>query len=281
MPSASGVILAGVAGGIAPDLDFLRYYLLDDTQVHRHRYWSHIPGCWALIALVVLPLVRAARPGSSCRRSRSSPRSSATSSSTRCPAGSSGLAGLGRVLHPDPRARAGALDPGLAPAPGVPCRIAIWVWAACSGGAPGAGMRAPTALSRPEFVAMIATLFATVAFSIDAMLPALPRDRRRARRPTRPNRAQLVLTTFVLGMGLGTLRRRAAVGRLRAQAVITVGPRALHGGGGRRGAGAQLEMAAGRPRRAGARRSGAADRRPSRWSATSTRGGGWRRSCPS
>ena len=29
-------------------------------------------------------------------------------------------------------------------------------------------------LSIPEFVAMLAVLFATVAFSIDAMLPALP-----------------------------------------------------------------------------------------------------------
>lgn len=64
MPVASGVIVAAVIGGITPDLDFLRYYLLDDTKVHHHRYWTHIPGVWALIALVVLPIARVVRPAS-------------------------------------------------------------------------------------------------------------------------------------------------------------------------------------------------------------------------
>jgi DHA1 family bicyclomycin/chloramphenicol resistance-like MFS transporter len=62
--------------------------------------------------------------------------------------------------------------------------------------------------SRPlpfvEFVALLALLFATVAFSIDAMLPVLttigtdlaPQD---------PGQAQLVVTVFVFGLGLGTL----------------------------------------------------------------------------
>lgn len=54
-----------------------------------------------------------------------------------------------------------------------------------------------------EFVAMIAVLFATVAFSIDAMLPALP-EIAGAFSPDAPNRAQLVITTFILGMGVGT-----------------------------------------------------------------------------
>lgn len=38
-------------------------------------------------------------------------------------------------------------------------------------------MRQPTQQQRlplPEFIAMLAFLFATIAFSIDAMLPALP-----------------------------------------------------------------------------------------------------------
>ncbi len=35
-------------------------------------------------------------------------------------------------------------------------------------------------LSQGEFIALIAMLFATIAFSIDAMLPALPADRERA-----------------------------------------------------------------------------------------------------
>ena len=58
-------------------------------------------------------------------------------------------------------------------------------------------------LSRPEFVAMIAMLFATMAFSIDAMLPALP-EIAASLTPEAPNRAQLIVTAFVLGMGLGT-----------------------------------------------------------------------------
>lgn len=55
-----------------------------------------------------------------------------------------------------------------------------------------------------EFIAMLAFLFATIAFSIDAMLPALP-EIGRALTPGDPNKAQLILTAFVAGMGLGTL----------------------------------------------------------------------------
>ncbi len=58
-------------------------------------------------------------------------------------------------------------------------------------------------LSLPEFTAMLAALTATVAFSIDAMLPALPQIAQTLS-PGDINRAQLVLTAFVLGMGLGT-----------------------------------------------------------------------------
>lgn len=58
-------------------------------------------------------------------------------------------------------------------------------------------------MSRVEFIAMCAMLFATVAFSIDAMLPALP-DIGRQLSPDNINRAQLILTSYVLGMGLGT-----------------------------------------------------------------------------
>lgn len=58
-------------------------------------------------------------------------------------------------------------------------------------------------LSLPEFTAMLAALTATVAFSIDAMLPALPQIAE-ALSPGDANRAQLVLTAFMLGMGAGT-----------------------------------------------------------------------------
>ncbi len=58
-------------------------------------------------------------------------------------------------------------------------------------------------LAPVEFVAMMAMMFATIAFSIDAMLPALPQIGQELS-PQDINRAQLILTFFVLGMGLGT-----------------------------------------------------------------------------
>ncbi|MFZ7094146.1 multidrug effflux MFS transporter [Primorskyibacter sp. 2E233] len=58
--------------------------------------------------------------------------------------------------------------------------------------------------SKGEFVAIIAMLTATIAFAIDAMLPALP-ELTASFSPNDPNRVQLVVTIFVLGMGLGTL----------------------------------------------------------------------------
>lgn len=78
-----------------------------------------------------------------------------------------------------------------------------------------------TPISRVELVALLAMLSATIAFSIDAMLPALP-DIGQALNPADPNRAQLVIAAFVIGMGVGTLftgplsdalgRRSVAVG---------------------------------------------------------------------
>ncbi|MGR3570809.1 multidrug effflux MFS transporter [Brevirhabdus sp.] len=63
--------------------------------------------------------------------------------------------------------------------------------------------RAPVQSQR-EFVALIAFVFASVAFSIDAMLPAIS-DMAQALTPQAPNRAQLIITMFLLGMGVGTL----------------------------------------------------------------------------
>lgn len=61
----------------------------------------------------------------------------------------------------------------------------------------------PNAMPRKEFIALMAMLAATVALSIDAMLPALPQIGQELT-PDNLNQAQLILTTFVLGMGLGT-----------------------------------------------------------------------------
>jgi DHA1 family bicyclomycin/chloramphenicol resistance-like MFS transporter len=58
--------------------------------------------------------------------------------------------------------------------------------------------------SQTEFVALVAMLFATIAISIDAMLPALP-EIAATLSPGAPNAAQLVVTSFVFGMGIGTL----------------------------------------------------------------------------
>lgn len=58
-------------------------------------------------------------------------------------------------------------------------------------------------MSRTEFVALIAMMFATIAFSIDAMLPALPEIAKELS-PELAHRAPLILTAFVFGMGAGT-----------------------------------------------------------------------------
>ncbi len=65
-------------------------------------------------------------------------------------------------------------------------------------------MAAAARLGRGEFVGIMVTLFATIALSIDAMLPALPRIAADLS-PEHPNLAQMVVTAFVFGLGLGTL----------------------------------------------------------------------------
>ncbi|GAA3875572.1 multidrug effflux MFS transporter [Celeribacter arenosi] len=80
----------------------------------------------------------------------------------------------------------------------------------------------PRRLSQSEFIALLAFLFAAVAFSIDSMLPALPQI---AQELTAQdiNRAQLVLTSFVLGLGIGTLFTGPLSDAWGRKAVITGG----------------------------------------------------------
>ncbi len=59
-------------------------------------------------------------------------------------------------------------------------------------------------LGRAEFIALTAMLMAMVALSIDAMLPALPAIAHDLS-PAAPERTQLVVTSLILGMGIGTL----------------------------------------------------------------------------
>jgi MFS transporter, DHA1 family, multidrug resistance protein len=83
-----------------------------------------------------------------------------------------------------------------------------------------------TAPARPlpfaEFVALMAMLFALTALSIDAMLPALPQIARDLS-PGAPNAAQLVVTSFVLGLGLGTLLMGPLSDALGRRRVIAFG----------------------------------------------------------
>jgi DHA1 family bicyclomycin/chloramphenicol resistance-like MFS transporter len=58
-------------------------------------------------------------------------------------------------------------------------------------------------LHQTEFIALMAMLFATIAVSIDAMLPSLPEIGAELS-PMNLNQAQLILTSFVIGMGVGT-----------------------------------------------------------------------------
>jgi DHA1 family bicyclomycin/chloramphenicol resistance-like MFS transporter len=56
-------------------------------------------------------------------------------------------------------------------------------------------------LGQTEFIALMAMLAATTAFSIDAMLPALPQIAAELS-PANPNAAQLIITSFVAGQTL-------------------------------------------------------------------------------
>lgn len=58
-------------------------------------------------------------------------------------------------------------------------------------------------MGRAEFIGLMAMMSAMTAFSIDAMLPAMPEIAAELS-PDAPNYAQLIITSFVAGMGLGT-----------------------------------------------------------------------------
>ncbi len=77
-------------------------------------------------------------------------------------------------------------------------------------------------LPLPEFIGMLAFLFATIAFSIDAMLPALPQIAAELT-PDNVNRAQLILTAFVAGMGVGTLFAGPISDAIGRKPAITIG----------------------------------------------------------
>ncbi len=72
------------------------------------------------------------------------------------------------------------------------------------GAAPGTAPGTAAGIARGEFIALLAMLFATVAFSVDSMLPALPQIAAELS-PGDVNRAQLIISAFIMGLGIGTL----------------------------------------------------------------------------
>lgn len=78
------------------------------------------------------------------------------------------------------------------------------------------------ALPFAEFVILIAILFSLIAFGTDAMLPAFPEIARDLGLDD-PNKAQLVLSSFVLGTGIGQLFSGPISDALGRKPVITAG----------------------------------------------------------
>ncbi len=80
----------------------------------------------------------------------------------------------------------------------------------------------PRRLSIVEFIAMMALLFSMVAFAIDAMLPGFPTIASELT-PLNPNRAQLIITAFMLGTGTGTLFAGPLADAFGRRIVTTIG----------------------------------------------------------
>lgn len=76
--------------------------------------------------------------------------------------------------------------------------------------------------SRAEFITLLALMMAVTAFGIDAMLPALPQIGADLI-PADPIRAQLVITAFIFGMGVGTFATGPLSDSLGRKPVIAMG----------------------------------------------------------
>lgn len=64
--ATSALVLAGMAGGVFPDMDLLYGAWADGGRVHHHLYWPHLPPVWAGAGLLFLLARR--RLGDTCRR---------------------------------------------------------------------------------------------------------------------------------------------------------------------------------------------------------------------
>lgn len=52
-PSA-GLLMLGLVASVLPDLDLVRFYVIDHRRVLHHAYWTHEPFWWALLGLAWL-----------------------------------------------------------------------------------------------------------------------------------------------------------------------------------------------------------------------------------
>lgn len=52
---------AGALGAIAPDLDLVYFYLVDNRQNHHHTYWPHFPILWLVLLVSSSVLFKFAR----------------------------------------------------------------------------------------------------------------------------------------------------------------------------------------------------------------------------
>lgn len=76
-------------------------------------------------------------------------------------------------------------------------------------------------LPQPEFVALVAMLFATIAFSVDSMLPALTTIGQELS-PSDINRSSMIVGVFILGMGVGTFFSGALADAFGRKRVIII-----------------------------------------------------------
>lgn len=52
--SSSAVIVAGIVGALAPDIDMAYFYLIDHRQTHHHKYITHWPIAWFTLTAISL-----------------------------------------------------------------------------------------------------------------------------------------------------------------------------------------------------------------------------------